>query len=346
MHNTFGKKETLVEFMVGGRIAQAIYAVTKLNIPDILADQNLSVDEVAARAGVTRDALYRVLRMLAGRGIFQENADHTFANSTLSQYLMQNHPDSFRDSVIYRIELGSLAWGEILYSLQTGKPAFDKIFGMPFFQYLNENPTQAEIFNKAMVAQSRKTFQAVLENYDFSSCKTLVDVGGGHGEFVAAFLQKYSAAKAILFDLQSAIDGFDAHAQAHAYAPEVLARLTLQAGDFFAAVPAGGDVYFMKTILHDWEDAEALKILQNIAQKMRPESRLLLVEAILPERCSKDFTFLMDLQMLIQLGGRERTREEFAALLEKTGCVLHKVYDMPGMFKIIEAKVSSLDKRH
>ena len=168
----------------------------------------MPVEELAKKANVSCDALYRVMRMLAGYDFFNETKPRYFENTELSFYLTKDHPDSFRDSVIYRIELGSESWNNLLYSLKTGKPAFDKIFGAPFFQYLAENPEKSEIFNKAMVAQYRKNFHNILENYDFSFCNTLVDIGGGRGYFASEFLKKYTNAKAILFDLQSVIDEY------------------------------------------------------------------------------------------------------------------------------------------
>lgn len=276
------------------------------------------------------------MRMLAGYDIFYEPKPHYFENTELSLFLTKNHPDSFRDSVIYRIELGSESWSGLLYSLKTGKPAFDKIFGMPFFQYLIENPEKSKIFNNAMVAQYRKVFHNVLDIYDFSSCNVLIDIGGGKGSFVSMFLQKYHNAHAVLFDLQSAIKEFDTSI----YDENIMSRLKLKSGDFFESVPEGGDVYFLKTVIHDWDDEHAVKILQNVVDKMAPHSRLLLIETIVPEKNSQDFSFLMDIQMLVQHGGRERSKTEYENLLKRADCKLKKIYNLSGMFHIIEATLT------
>lgn len=329
-------KEALAFLMVGDRIARAIYTITKLSIPDIIGDALVSVDALAKKTKVSCDALYRVMRMLVGFDIFNEKKPHYFENTELSFYLTKDHPDSFRNSVIYRIELGSEAWDNLLYSIKTGKPAFEKKFGMPFFQYLSEHPAKSEVFNKGMAAQSRKTFHNILDGYDFSFCNTLVDVGGGRGYFAAEFLKRYSKAKVILFDLPSALNEFDSST----YSKNMLSRLTLHAGDFFKSVPSGGDVYFLKTIIHDWSDEQAIKIIKNISKKMKPNGRLLLVETVVPDKNCKDYTFLMDLQMLVQFGGRERTKKEYELLFKRAGYILNKIYDLPGVFKIIEARLA------
>lgn len=327
-------KNKLILIMLGHRVAQCVYAVTKLSIPDIIGNSTVSINVLAGKTGTDCDALYRVMRMLAGYDIFNERIPRCFENTTLSFYLTQNHPDSLKDSVIYRIELGSESWNGILYSLQTGKPAFDKFFGMPFFQYLSQHPEKASVFNKAMAVQYRKSFHNILYSYDFSFCHKLIDIGGGQGYFVSAFLRKHPNAKAVLFDLDTALRGFSIDQN-----KDISPRLELYGGDFFKSVPQGGDVYFLKSIIHDWNDEQAVKILQNVAKNMATHSRLLIVETILPEKNSQDFSFLMDLQMLVQHGGRERTQEEFKHLLNHAGCVLDKVYNSPGMFKIIEARL-------
>lgn len=330
-------KSILSNFMLAPRVTQSIYVVTLLSIPDIIGDSLMSIDELARKTDTSSDALYRVMRLLVSYDIFVEKEERCFKNNETSLYLTKTHPDSFRDSVIYRMELGSKAWDDLLYSVQTGKPAFDKKFGMPFFQYVLENPDKSELFNRAMNAQYRKNFKTILENYDLSFCKNLVDIGGGNGGFLAEFLKKYPEATAVLFDLPSAINEFD-HS---AYAEDIMSRLTLRAGNFFESVPEGGDAYVLKNILHDWNDEEVVKILRNIAERMKPQhSRLLIIETILPENdCKNPVPLLADLQMLVLFGGRERTRQEYVNILNKTGYNLDKVYDLSGGFNLIEASL-------
>ena len=323
--------------MLYPRITRSIYEVTKLSIPDIIANSIISIEELASKTRTDCSALYRVMRMLAGYDIFHEKKPRYFENSELSIYLTSNHSDSLRDSVIYRIELGSESWNELLYSLQTGKPAFDKIHNMSFFQYIEEHPEKALVFNKAMEAQYRKDFNNILSTYDFSFCRKLIDVGGGRGYFVSEFLKKYPNATAVLFDLESVLREFD-----NSQNKNILSRLEVCIGDFFTSVPFGGDIYFLKSILHDWNDEQAVKILCNISKIMNKNSRLLIVEIILPEKNSPDFSFLMDLQMLVQHGGRERNLKEYKHLLHCAGCLLCKVHSLPGIFKIIEAKLQGL----
>ena len=329
-------KQILTSLMVGHRIAQSIYAITKLSIPDILANSTISIEALAKETDTSCDALYRLMRMLAGYAFFQEEKERHFKNTPLSLYLTKNHPESFRDSVIYRIELGSAAWDDILYSLKTGKPAFDKIFGEPFFQYLANNPEKHDIFNKAMAAQYRKDFQNILDAYDLSFCNTLIDIGGGNGGFAAEFLTRYPHAKAILFDLKSALTELDENISDQ----NILSRIELCPGNFFESVPANGDVYALKNILHDWDDKQALKILQNISDKMNQHSRLLIVEAIIPKENNQDFAFLMDLQMLVQHGGKERTKHEYESLLQQANLKLSKTYNLPGTLYILDTRMT------
>ena len=314
----------------------ALQVATRLSIAERLASGPRPVSDLARETGVQADGLYRVLRALASTGIFDETAPRTFALTPAAE-LLRKGPGSLGDGIEFITDpLHFRAYAEALYSVQTGKPAGEKVVGMPLFEYLSKTPEWSASFNNAMTAFSANVMPAVLEVYDFSGIGTLVDIAGGHGHVLTSVLKAYPQMRGVLFDLDHVIAG----AGPLLAASGVGDRVRTESGDFFKAVPAGGDAYIMKHIIHDWDDARAATILRNIRTAMKPGGRVILLDSVLTPANQPDFGKLIDLEMMLMPGGRERTEEEFRALFASAGFELTRVVPTQSPLSVIEAKVS------
>jgi hypothetical protein len=225
------------------------------------------------------------------------------------------------------------AWGDLLYSVRTGEPAFEHQFGMGVFEYFSKNPEASTVFNEAMTGWTRQVADAVVGSYDFSPFATVIDVGGNQGTLLAAILRSHSASRGILFDLPHVV----------ASAESVLAnagvgnRCACIGGDFFEAVPTGGDVYVLAQILHDWDDGRCVAILTQCRHVMPVHGKLLIVELVLPPGDQPSFGKWLDLHMLVMATGRERTTEEYRQLLRAGGFELSRVLPTPAGASVVEA---------
>jgi len=218
--------------------------------------------------------------------------------------------------------------GELSESVLSGKPSFDKIFGESFFDWTSKRPEENERFASSMHAATVAAVPFVLQGWNFSAYRTIVDVGGGRGALLSGILAAYPHAHGVLYDLPAVVEG------AHALkTPPLSARCTVSAGNFFDAVPQGGDLYLLRSILHDWNDDLALKILRNCRYAMRPGATLLILEG-LNQRGSA--TELLDLHMMVLTGGRERSQREYADLLQRSGFKMGRVV-MTGGPAIVES---------
>jgi len=324
----------VLELLTGAWTAQAIYVAVKLGIPDELARGPLPAGEVASKVNANPDAVYRLMRALAARGVLRHCRDGTFKLTSIGKALRTGTPGSVRDFALF---LGHPLrwedWGNLLYSVQTGKPSVDKLRGMPFFEYVDTDADLAEAFNNAMTAGSEFAIYAVLAAYDFSGYRKIVDVGGGHGRLLSMILAKATVTRGALYDLPAVVDG----AGPELTKAGVGARCEVVGGSFFDSVPEGADAYLMKTILHDWNDDDSLKILANIRSAIAPDGKLVLLESVLPERSSSDLGLLIDLEMLVAVGGRERTHTEWAYLLSRAGFRLNRVVHTATPTSIVEA---------
>ena len=224
-------------------------------------------------------------------------------------------------------------WAHLEYSIRTGKVAFEHVYGTDIWTYFKQHPEHGQIFNLAMTNISENLNIPLTQSYDFSTFAKLVDIGGGHGSFLKTILTFHSGLRGVLFDLPSAIE----HA-CQRIEPQFRDRLQLVAGDFFSAIPEGGDGYILKAVLHDWQDEDCIRILQRCRQVMKPASKLILIEPIIQSGSGRETTSnkLLDLLMLVSLDGRERTAEEFAHLFEASGFQLARVLPTKTNFSIIE----------
>jgi hypothetical protein len=330
--------ERVFQLGTGFIFTAALQPMLRLRIPDWLANGPLPVEEMAARAGVNADALYRVLRVLATVDVVQELPEKRFASTPVSELLRSDVPGSMRDMLLWMSNpFHFKVWGELGYSVETGKPAVEHVYQKPAFEAIFGDPEIACDFNNAMSGLSRMIAPALLEAYDFSGIDTLVDIAGGHGAVLCEVLSRYPRMKGILFDMPNVIQ----EATCHICNLKMDERCQTIAGDFFEQVPSGGDAYYMQHIIHDWADEPALKILGNCRRALEGNRRgvLLIVDGIVPQNSEFHMSKLLDLEMLLMPGGRERTEPEWHALMNKAGFEITRIVPMKAAESVIEAKL-------
>ena len=318
-------------------VSAALGVAAQLAIADRLANGPRSTGDLAKATGANEDALYRVLRALAMVGVFTEVSPRTFALTPAAELLRADVPGSVRDMALWLCDdLHFRVYAETMHSVMTGQTLGEKVLGMPIFEYLERNPDISARFNNAMTNFSAGVAPAALQVYDFSDIRVLVDIAGGHGMVLATILRANPQMRGILFDLE--------HVVAGAKAPDALGvrdRCELVAGDFFKSVPAGGDAYIMKHIIHDWDDERADVILRNIraALQGKRDGRVILLEGVVLPANEPDLTKLIDLEMLVLPGGKERTADEYKALFARNGFVLTKIVPTQSPLCVIEARL-------
>jgi hypothetical protein len=327
-------EELLLKMIAGSFVSQALYVAARLGVADLLAEEARDARALADATGAHAGSLYRVLRALASVGVFCERADGKFELNAAARLLRRDAEGSLRDTAImFGEEWHWRVWGSAYDSVRTGEPAFAGVHGSDIFPYFAANQDAACVFDRAMTSLSHTAAAAVSEAYDFSGVTTLADIAGGHGTLLAGILRANPSMRGVLFDQPQVIAG----------APERLAaegvegRVELKTGDFFAEVPAGADAYLMKYIIHDWDDERAHVILANCRRAMPDGARLLLVETVIAEGNAPHFGKLLDLEMLLFTGGRERTEAEYRALLARAGFRLTRVVPTRSPLSIVEA---------
>ena len=322
--------------LANGYIASmSIYIAAKLGIADLLANGPKSVSELAAASGSHEDRLYRVLRALASVGVFTEIAPKHFALTPAGATLRRNGPDSVYPMALWMADpFHFRVHAELLHTVKTGEITFDHVYGKPIFEYLAEDRAEAEVFDNAMTWFSDMVVPAVLEAYDFSGIGTLLDVAGGRGALMRGILNKYPQMHGMVIDQEHVIE-------AAKQVPENKAlgdRCQFTAADFFAAVPSNADAIIMKSIIHDWDDEPAVRILKNcrMALANKPNAKVLLVEAALMPGNDPHLGKFLDLEMMVFPGGRERTHEEFRKLLTAAGLRMNRVVPTKSPFSVVE----------
>lgn len=324
----------LMEMIFSPVPAQALSVAAKLGVADLLKDQAKSADELAPALGVKARPLYRLLRALASVGIFNEDQSGRFHLTPLAEPLRSDAQHSVRDFAIYfGADWHRRVYGELGYSVQTGLPAFEKIYGKPFFDYLAENPAPAEDFNNAMTSHSASDSAAVVNAYDFTGINKLVDVGGGHGALIAAILANNPQINGVLFDAPHVVARANDTLATHG----VSRRCETVGGDFFASVPSGGDAYILRHIIHDWDDERALTILKNCHQAMAENGRLLVVEIVITEGNAPSLGKFLDLAMMVLVNSFERTAAEYGALFAQAGFKITRIVPTASPHSVIEA---------
>lgn len=312
-------------------LVQALYVAATLRIPDLLANGSRTVDELAQASASHSPSLYRLLRMLAGAGVFKEVGAGRFELTPLGATLRTDTPDSVRDWALF-IAAPPVwtAWSNLLHSVRTGVSAFEHTFGMPLFAYFKDHPELAGAYNGWMVTQSELQNGAVLASYDFSEHHTVVDVGGGQGATLAAILHANPGIAGVLFDRPEVV--------AKAELPEsVTERCTIIAGDMLEGVPVGAYMYVIKRVLMDWNDELAAKALMNCRDAMAENGKVLVIEPVVPSGNEPSVSKLLDITMLVmQHGGRMRTESEHRALFETAGLELTRVIPTESPLRLME----------
>ncbi len=326
----------ILQMMNGFWMTQCIGVAAQLGVADHLVEGSKSVKTLAESMSVDTQALYRLLRALASAGIFSEGEPQQFQLTPMAECLRSDAPNSIRGLAIWSGTEPThwQMWGNLLYSVKTGKPAFEQVTGMPIFAYTAQNPEFAAVFDQAMTSASAIFNPAILHAYDFSSIKTLVDIGGGQGAFLAAILQANSHLNGIVYDLPHVIEG----------AKPYLENLGLQnrcqaiGGSFLESVPEGGDAYIMKNTLTNWDDEHAVQILKNCHRAMPQGGKLLMAQSVIAPGNQPDIGKFTDLEMLlVTTGGRERSAAEFEQVLNAAGFQLSRILTTQCPSSIIEA---------
>jgi hypothetical protein len=324
----------LIQMAAGSWVAAALYGAAKLGLADLLADGPRSAAEMAPATGTHAPTLHRFLRTLGSLGIVTDTGGGRYALTPLGEALKSGAPGAARSTIMmFGGPIFWRSWEEIVYSLQTGKTGFEKVWGMGAFDYLAQHPEEASLFSETMVGFHGSEPPTVADAYDFSSLKTVVDVGGASGNMLAAILARHPGVRGVLYDLPHVVR--DAPALLKARGTDD--RVTIESGSFFERVPSGGDAYVMSHIIHDWSEEQCLTILGNCRKAMRADSRLLIVETVIPEDNSPHQGKLQDLVMLVLPGGQERTEAEYDALLTKGGFQLRRVIPTSSVVSIVEA---------
>jgi SAM-dependent methyltransferase len=325
---------TMMGLITGYWISQAIGVVSHLAIADQLSRGARTSDDLADAASVEPQALYRVMRLLASMRVFDEVAPRTFSLTALGETLRSDAPDSVRNFAITETAPGHwLPWGRLDESVRTGQPMTYKTLGMGLFDWYAQSPEEAGYFNAAMGNLSALAAGELVRVYDFSSVRTVADIGGAHGVLLAAVLGANPAARGILLDLPHVIETAEEAIKDQGLSD----RCNLVSGDFFEAVPEGADLHLLKQIVHDWDDEQATRLLQNCHRALAPNGKLLLVEMVIPSDNQPSPAQAMDLNMLVVAGGRERTEEEFRQLLHAAGFRLERIIPTHSPFNVIEA---------
>lgn len=334
IHNTSSLdcRAKLIDMSYAYVISRAIHAAATLGVADHLVHGPKSATELAALVGADPQSLYRLLRTLASHGIFSEDNEGTFTLTPIAELLVTSNPDSVRYLLMKEDESRWNAYGDLLYSVKTGKPAFDHHYGSGYFDYIAKHPKLAQSFDLGMANLSAKEDYLIANSYDFSPYHTIVDLGGGVGGFLSEVLKKTPSSQGIVYELEHLKERVDAYLKKQ----NLSSRSKFASGSFFESVPEGFDMYMLKRILHDWDDESCIRILKNFRNAMKPDSRLLIIDAVMPEGNAPHESKNIDLFMLTLFGGQERTQKAWQKILDASGLKLNRIWPTPSALAIID----------
>jgi orsellinic acid C2-O-methyltransferase len=335
----------MLQQLIFGFFPSAVLSVAvRLRIPDLVADGPKSDDELAATTDTHPPSLYRLLRAMAYLGLLEETEPGHFGLTDMGALLRSDDPNSM--AAITQLFCGEhvwRSWGDLMAGVQTGKPSYERGIGSEPFTEFAENPEAARNFNQAMSEGTVRDAPGVLASYDFAQFSTLVDVGGGDGTLLAAIVAATPGLQGTLFDTGPG----SAEAPRRLGDAGVDDRCQVVQGDFFDALPEGADAYIMKSVIHDWDDEKCVTILSNCRRAMKADGKVLILEPVVPETVKPSFALLgvmmSDLNMLMNTGGKERTEDEFAALLRAADLELTGVSRVPkpSTLSVIEGVVAT-----
>jgi O-methyltransferase domain/Dimerisation domain len=324
----------LLPMIWGIHISRCLYAVAELGIPDLLADGPRSSDDLAAETRTHEPSLYRVLRALAGLGVFEEQEPRTFGLTVVGERLRAGAPLGMRSWATFMEAIGGVRpFAHILETIKTGTPGREIEFGTDLFEFLAHNEDAAATFDAAMAERTAAYAPSIAHAYDFSDVRTIVDIGGGNGTLLVEILRRHSHLSGVLFETPTVA----ARADAVLDATDIADRCEVRAGDFFQQIPDKADCYVLANVLHDWDETRSIEILRNCRRAMSRAGRVLIVERLIPDDGSDPMpTLLSDINMLIMTGGQERTNAEYSKLLTAAGLTLGVVQPVAFPYGIVE----------
>lgn len=329
--------QQMFKMVTGYWISQMVGTLAKLGVCDQLTDGPRTAAEVAPEVGADPSALFRLLRAAATVGVLEHHEGDRFSLTPVGETLKSNVPGSMRDMAIAQTSPGHwLPWGRFSDAIKTGTEQATEAHGKPIFEYYGDNAPERVAFMGAMQDMSSLVASEFARLVDFSDCKLVADIGGAGGTLLAAVLEANPELGGILYDLPSVAGD----AKGAVLARDHAARCEVVGGDFFESVPEGADAYLLKHILHDWNDEQSVAILKNISKGMKPSSKVYLVEMVIPDDNTPTAAQLMDLNMMTMLPGRERTRQEYADLLEAAGLKFEALTATHSPFQIVEASLA------
>lgn len=328
---------SMMEMIIATWVSQAITVAAELGVADALAGGPLTIDELSAKVGADSNALGRLLRALIGRGVFRHRRDGRYELNSLARTLCSDAEVSMTWAAqFYGSREQRERWTLLADSIRTGQSVVPALHGKESFDYFAEDPRHADLFNRTMASISQLTDASVAAGYDFTAYPTIVDVGGGHGPLLATILAATPGSQGVLYDLPAVV----------ADAPKILCekaiadRVRIEEGSFFDSVPAGGDAYVLKNIIHDWPDEKAVQILRNVRAAAGRRATVLLVELVIPDH-DRDFPGKWaDLEMLLNLAARERTAAEYRNLLSRAGFEMTRLVPTASPLSLVEARVA------
>jgi O-methyltransferase len=325
----------LNNMIVGGLIlARALSTAALLKLADCLIEGPKSVAELARKTETHAPSLARLMRFLSQYGVFEAKSLDVYALTSLSQLLRSDIPNSARPiALMFGDPANWAALGNLPYSIQTGMPAFDYTHGMGIWPYHHQHPEAGTVLNQAMASFSAQVDQQLVAHYDFSGVSTIIDIGGGNGGTLTTLLSQYANLKGIIFDQAAVIEQTEFSIRSAG----LQERCHVVAGDFFATLPAGGDIYFFKQILHDWDDDSCLKLLRNCRSSMLAGKKILVVEQMIQPGGPGRSALTLDMVMLALFTGHERTEEEFRRLFTSSGFELSRIVATSTPFFLLEA---------
>jgi hypothetical protein len=327
----------MLELVIGYWVSCGVHVAARLSIADHLARGPKTVDELAIASKSHAPTLHRLLRMLAASNVFRERSDGRFENTPLSETLRTDVPGSMRGFAVMMADGYNLhAWADLQESVRTGEQAFTRVFKQRAFEYFAAHPTVGREFGEAMTSISTMETPAIAAAYDFSAFGKLMDVGGGHGSLMSAILKKTPKLRGVVCDRPEVVEA--ARKNTTARDPESSDRLEFAPGNFFESVPSGADACIMKYILHDWEDELCVKILSNCRRALGPKGKVLVVDNVIPPGNEPHWGKMLDVNMLVLTGGRERTEKDFASLFSKAGFRLERVIPTACPLSIVEGQ--------
>lgn len=328
--------QSLARLVFGFMPAQMVHAAATLGLADLIGEGSRTAADLAQATGTDADSLRRLLRALAVFGVFVESEPDRFALAPMGTALRTDVPHSLHQLVVSLLDDTIWrSWGELAYAVRTGRSALEHVSGRPLFEYLAADPERGAAFNAAMSAGTTADAALLVAAWDFSRYRTVVDVGGGTGVLLATILQAHPGLQGVVFDNATGAK----QAAATLAAAGVDQRARVEVGDFFESVPAGGDAYLLKSVLHDWDDERCVTILRNCRRAMSTQDRLLVVEMVLPERVgpgADPFALITDVNLLVLTTGRERGEADFRHLLDRAGFDLVTLGGPAGRYAVIE----------